>query len=58
MKGFCTLGICSRCGDTEGPWGLYDGRWLCDRCGEMENEKNVNQGEEDNERPGTDEENS
>ena len=32
MSWYDTLGNCSSCGDTEGPWTLYKGRWLCDSC--------------------------
>lgn len=36
------IGICIRCGDTQGPWTIIPGEgWICDRCMEiMKNEKN------------------
>ena len=42
------IGICQNCGDTQGPWGLFKGRYLCDSCIARENEyeKTDNQGEE------------
>lgn len=39
---FSGIGICVRCGDTQGPWTLIPGKgWICERCEEiMKNEKN------------------
>ena len=40
-KGFGPIGHCARCGDTQGPWSLYEGiGWLCDVCAEEEDESN------------------
>ena len=34
-KRFSGFGICSSCGDVEGPWGWYPGKgWLCEKCEE------------------------
>ncbi len=39
---FSGIGICIRCGDTQGPWTMIPGEgWICERCEEiMKNEKN------------------
>lgn len=34
------IGHCAMCGDTQGPWGWYEDRWLCEDCGEKVREKN------------------
>lgn len=41
MSGFIGIGICAECGDTEGTWVWFEGRWLCDSCVERKkkNEK-------------------
>lgn len=37
-KHFCGFGICTRCGDMQGPWGWYEGiGLLCEDC-EAKNE--------------------
>ena len=47
------LGICAVCGDMNGPWGLYKGRWLCDSCIErVKNEKGNSEGFSGNETEG------
>lgn len=49
------LDICAVCGDTNGPWGLYKGRWLCDSCIERaeEYEKGNSEGFDCHEAKGT-----
>lgn len=32
------IGYCAKCGDTQGPWGWYQGVWLCEDCGEKADE--------------------
>lgn len=32
------IGRCAMCGDTQGPWVWYEGRWLCEDCGEKVDE--------------------
>lgn len=32
MIRFGGIGICAKCGDTQGPWTWSEGRWLCDSC--------------------------
>lgn len=39
MSIFSTLGVCYRCGDTNGPWTLIAGGWYCDNCYEIIKEK-------------------
>lgn len=54
MVGFAGFGLCTRCGDTQGPWGWYDrSGWLRDDCArEMRDENNDNQVQEANEASG------
>ena len=47
-RGFNGLGVCAQCGDTEGPWSLVSGLWLCDDCAaEVTETKNNDLNEED-----------
>ena len=52
-RGFNGLGVCAQCGDTEGPWSLVSGLWLCDDCAEEVANKEDNNG--DDNREGTEE---
>lgn len=33
------LGVCYKCGDTNGPWTLHQNGWLCEDCEVKENGK-------------------
>lgn len=40
--GFAGFGICTRCGDTQGPWGWDESSgWLCDNCAREKSDEKI-----------------